>query len=278
MLLVCTAGSLAVLVVCRPTSPVWVAIALAVTAALMGRERGAALSRARVVRRCAVGLGLACLAWAAWTASVGTPTLLGEPPKERGIATGLRVIWDAIPDRTRSLMGNLLAVPAPRWVLIVFGGGLIGVAAVAWRRGRRGFVGGIVLASVAFVVAVVIELGQFDEFGPWWQARYSLPLLVGVPLILCSRTIVEVPANVRAGVATVFVLVQIGVLGWGVHRFGVVPGGGWAPSDFLWRPPHPWIFAGLVAVGGITMWLTLAGGSRADMGSSAVVEEGAAPL
>ena len=258
-LLACTAGPLALFLASRPVSPLWAAIALVVTGAVAGRARLGSLLRSRATWWAAVPVGVAAVGWIVWTAIMGTPPLLGRPPLIGGNREGLRVQLEALPDRLQSTMGNLLAVPAPLWILGVYTGALVVLGIAAWRWNRRGLVGAVVLVGLAVVSASILELKRFDDIGPWWQARYSVPLLIGMPLLLVSRSQASPSRRARSVLGAAAVGVHLAALAWAVHRFGVVPGGGWSPSAFEWRPPHLWLFLGLVVVGAWAVWLTFRG-------------------
>lgn len=66
------------------------------------------------------------------------------------------------------------------WLIAL--GALIAVALIA--GARRLVVWALVLAGTTAATAWILELLQGNTSGTYWQGRYSLPLLVGVPLLL----------------------------------------------------------------------------------------------
>ena len=122
------------------------------------------------------------------------------------------------------------------WLVLL--GMLVAGAAVA---NRRGLVAAGAVALIAAVTAWTFELLQGDDSGTYWQGRYSLPLLVGVPLLIAwrpadpptvprSSPVMELP---RFGtVAAVGGLVLLNVAAWSAaRRWGVGTTGSYLP----WR-------------------------------------------
>ena len=55
--------------------------------------------------------------------------------------------------------------------------------------------------------------------GAWWQARYSMPLLVGVPLLLVTGLRWSLGRLAAAAIALGTVATQVLVIVWYVGRF-----------------------------------------------------------
>lgn len=141
---------------------------------------------------------------------------------------------------------------------------LLAVAvAVSRRRERAGLLG---LLAVALFAGVAIEASQYNQLGPVWQGRYTLPLLAGVPILagwLIDRHRIAMPAAPRlrtwlVGLAT---LAHAGAWWFALRRFAV----GTAGKVFFFQR-HTWLDEALVpvtvvgliaiaAVGAGTMWL-----------------------
>ncbi|TDT17293.1 putative membrane protein DUF2142 [Ilumatobacter fluminis] len=68
------------------------------------------------------------------------------------------------------------------WLLAI--GGAVGFALIT---NLRGLVAAVVLVLVAALSSWTFELLQNNDSGTYWQGRYSLPLLIGVPLLLVVR-------------------------------------------------------------------------------------------
>lgn len=175
-------------------------------------------SPARVIR---LG-GLAPLVVvAAWGARSGWDRLAGRRSVRAVYATALGAVglagvagsfvvrpggWDA--GLTRAVIGETrrhlteaigvlgwLDVPLPRWVPVGWG---VLVTVLGWSAVRARCWSRLGLAGGAFTLALVtmwaFELQEGSAYGRYWQGRYSLPLLVGVPLALA----VVRPARDRA--------------------------------------------------------------------------------
>jgi hypothetical protein len=139
----------------------------------------------------------------------------------------------------RQLVGVLgwLDAPIPEvlvllwWVAI---GCLFGLALIG--SPRHALIGASILATTV-VVAWVLEIGSGDTTANYWQGRYSIPLAIGVPLVLASG--VRVDAATARRLIT-FLFGSVWVL-WNVafvaalHRWGSGISGTWV----VWRW-HDW--------------------------------------
>jgi hypothetical protein len=123
------------------------------------------------------------------------------------------------------------------WLL---GLGVLAGAAVAAGRWH-------VLRSAAVVLAVglyaswVLTMLQNDESGTYWQGRYYLPLLLGIPIVLASVELPEAVAR-RIGLTAAFVglVVANAALFAMMRRFGVGRSGSLFPWDWdTYEAPLP---------------------------------------
>lgn len=131
-----------------------------------------------------------------------------------------------------------LDTPVPAWVVdgwLLAIGALLAVAVLSrtWRPP-------VALAGVVVLTSWTLELLQGNTSGSYWQGRYSLPLLVGVPLLLV-RGAGRLTDRLVAPV-TVASLLFVNAGAWAAaRRFGV----GHAGSHLPWRwdtplqPVHP---------------------------------------
>lgn len=152
--------------------------------------------------------------------------------------------WD--PDLARAVVGQTgvhlveaigvlgwLDTPLPwlvvaGWIVVV---GLLGAGALA-EESRRPLVACAVVA-LALVTSWVFELLHGNSSGRYWQGRYSLPLLVGVPILLATASRNRVVTRV-AGIAAL-VLLNAGL--WAAaRRWGVGLQGSLRPWE--WDTPH----------------------------------------
>ena len=210
-----TTVSLSLLIVSRPVSPLWAAIILVVLMVHRGRD----LVRERSIRWCLAPLAVAGAGWVAWTGAMGTPPLLGQPPDRTGLRPALGIIRRALPERLTSLTGNFLGTHPPTWVPTVFAGALLALVLIALRANRRGLVTAGSVTLVCAVASTLLELGRYADIGPWWQARYSLPLLVGVPLLVVTGLTWSLRRLAAAAMALGTVATQVLVIVWYVGRF-----------------------------------------------------------
>lgn len=127
----------------------------------------------------AVWLGGAALTLVAWAVLVTT--------RPGGWDTDLTItIVDQTDDNLVEAIGRLgwLDVPLP-WPLVFAWLVALGCL-VALCIGRRTLTMAAVLLTIAIVSSWTFELLQGNTTGTYWQGRYSLPLLIGIPLILAS--------------------------------------------------------------------------------------------
>ena len=83
------------------------------------------------------------------------------------------------------------------------------IAAIVTARGRLlAVAAGVAVASL--VIPFVISVATFDEFMVAWQGRYTLPLSVGIPLLLALALDSRVTARTTA-LATVGAVLVLGL-------------------------------------------------------------------
>jgi hypothetical protein len=166
-------------------------------------------------------------------------------------------------------IGRLGWLDAPLPTPIVFGwlvllGTLVAYASMSNRRAMC--TAGIVTA-VAIVSSWTFELLQGNETGTYWQGRYSLPLVVGIPLLLVHSAatnpppIVESLAARLANWCTVGGLLFVNVAAWAAaRRWGVGLDGTHRPWawDTAIQPVQPIVLLVLLAAASVAMaWLVL---------------------
>jgi len=103
---------------------------------------------------------------------------------------------------------------------------------------RRSSVVGVGVAVLAVVSAWVLEMAQGNTSGTYWQGRYYLPVLMGVPLLfampLCDARRNESPGRpgLRMIVGATPVLVSIATFVVALRRWGVGTSGSWNPTHW----------------------------------------------
>ena len=166
--------------------------------------------------------------------SAGLLVLLALRPRGWDGELAARVLGEAGPNLVEAI-GRLgwLDAPLPGpviagWVLAV---GVLAGASMADRSSWAGGAAAIVGASV--VSAWVFELYQGSETGTYWQGRYTLPLLAGVPLVLGAAQVPRAAArHLAVGVGGATLLMSNVALWAATRRFGVGLGGSLLPWNW----------------------------------------------
>ena len=133
-------------------------------------------------------------------------------------------------------------------------------------------------ATLAAAVAAswVLEMGQGDPSGTYWQGRYYLPLLAGIPLLLSQANETNgvrphsshLPASARLGRATMLMaLVVLNVaLAAAMRRWGVGIAGSLSP--FAWNtyntPIPPFLILVLHIGASIGLWIQIPKAMNSD--------------
>ncbi|HET9547612.1 MAG TPA: DUF2142 domain-containing protein [Desertimonas sp.] len=125
--------------------------------------------------------------------------------------------------------------PAAALALSVGAVGVLGAASLLAEGKAMSWATALLLATI--VASWVFELYGGNTTGTYWQGRYSLPLLAGIPLLLGTA---KVPAAVAARVARcagIVALVVVNVVAWAAaRRWGVGTHGSLMPWD--WDTTH----------------------------------------
>lgn len=149
-------------------------------------------------------------------------------------------------------------VPAGAVYVWLIALGMLVTAALMSVDGRTAVLWAAVLASATAASSWILELVQGNTSGQYWQGRYSVPLLVGVPLLLTyglrdrrERRLDTVAASVGL---TGLVILNVGA--WAAaRRFGVGLSGSYLPWrwDTAIQPVPPVLI--LVAHAAASAWL-----------------------
>ena len=179
-----------VLVIARPLGLLWLAIAGVVLAVVAGRggvERLWASIRCRRWLAGIVAAAVLVLAWDFWQGLFDSSHYLGTPPP--GPLSTWTILSTSI-GKLDWLVRQMIAVfgwtdiAAPSvtfavWFLAV--GGIVGMAIVM--SSRRWTLALALAVVTTLVLPVLLEAAQVREVGYQWQGRYTLPLVVGIPLL-----------------------------------------------------------------------------------------------
>lgn len=154
-------------------------------------------------------------------------------------------------------------VPAFAVYLWVFAIGALAAAALI-AGARRTVAGAGALAVATVITSWVLELLQGDTTGLYWQGRYSLPLLVGLPLLL-ARPLTDRPVGDVTMLTAVAGLTVLNVAAWSAaRRFGVGTSGSLVPWrwDTPIQPVPPLLLLVVHAAASIAVLLAVTGVGR----------------
>jgi hypothetical protein len=183
-------AAVAVLVVSRATSPLYVFIMLLAAALLAGPARLTRLHARFDVRRWGVGCLAAATVAVAWIVSVGLPH--NGVRTGRGLAASLgesgRLFRETVGDSLDLRVSLPLAVPV--YALIAVAIVLCGLSA---RTRRERLVLGVVVA-LAVLIPITSDAFDIPPAAPiGWQGRYGLPLLAGAVLVAGYLSRIDMP-------------------------------------------------------------------------------------
>jgi hypothetical protein len=169
----------------RPLSPIHVVVIFVVLAVMAGGRRVRDPNLRPVWITTLAGLGVAGV----MLVVTGVPALLvvaGKPSRPLSFASSVWLTVRLTGSRLRECVGNFgwRDVPVAAWIVGVWAvavGGLIafGAAALRW----RGLIALGLLIVAVLAMPVILETPRMNTIGPYWEGRYWLPLVVGVPLV-----------------------------------------------------------------------------------------------
>ncbi len=237
------------LILSRPSSPIFAAIILFTLGILTGWSRSKELLWDRGTLPIRLAIVGAVIASGALLVFGGFPPFWGAIPHKPRLS-----LWGSIwltlsltVHRLRQCVGTFgwLNTPVPEAVWALWAtalAALLSAGIYLSRRGRRALP---FLCLVIIVLPLIFESPTIDRYGIWWQGRYWLPLLMGVPLMAVSE--LRKGKDVRRWADDLTTVVAVLVLGsiligaqiWTfvavLHRYeyglGAGPGtiGRWAP-------------------------------------------------
>lgn len=231
-------------VLARPASPLWVLLMFLAVAVVAGWKRVHSYLRQRRIRFAIATICAAVVASEAWRLVVGTPSLLYvTQPHPTGLKNAIRISLFNLDGILQSQIGVWLNTLVPLSSLLlwlgVFAILLLGGLAFAPRRWLIPMVG---LLIGVFAIPIFANVIEFNKLGIWWQGRDSLPINVGLPMLLglaIPESLIQFQPARRVlgiGIVVVGVLNEIAFV-WILHRYTIGEDGSWHPSKFLWQPP-----------------------------------------
>ena len=149
-------------------------------------------------------------------------------------------------------------LPAASIALVCGAIGLLGAASLTVETAAMRWAAGLLLTAVA--ASWLFELYQGNTTGTYWQGRYSLPLLAGIPLLLgLARVPPDVGSRV-AGWAGGIALLVLNVAAWASsRRWGVGIDGSMMPWDWdtIHTPLPPIVVLAALAALSVALAATL---------------------
>ncbi|MHB8452647.1 MAG: DUF2142 domain-containing protein [Mycobacteriales bacterium] len=176
----------AVVMNARPLSPLYVAVAVAACAASSTRARLAELAAERAVRWAALLVAASGGVYLAWLGYAGRPALLVSQRHHPSMLAAFPLALGASWARVRGTLAAGLGTAVDPLVLVLWALAAlaltlaVGSQLPAARPGRRALQ---ILAVVVILLPPLIEASQVPAAGFWWQPRYELPFLVGLPIL-----------------------------------------------------------------------------------------------
>jgi hypothetical protein len=256
------------MVASRPTSVIWLVVAILAAGVCLG-SLPKALAAIRTGRYVVVVWALGAIASVAWESVV-------EPPPPRGLsAASLRAAVSFIPEMVRECIGVFGPLDTrPPWWLAAPALGMFGVLFLSGllhstRRAR------VVLALVglaAIVLPTTLNATVIWFTGFALQGRHVMALVVMAPIfagvVLDARS---APAGpwVRWGFAATWAVTQVAFWLFNAHRHAVGVSGTWFfLGDHTAWLPGPWgLWFAIAAAGAGAAGVSLAGGPRASSAS-----------
>ena len=240
-----TALAFAVLMLSRPISPANAAVIIVTLGIMAGWSRCKELARDRGTFPIRLSIAVTLLVACVQVAIGGFPAIPGTPL--RPPLSLLGSIWLTLrltEDRLRQAIGNFgwMQVPLPEAIFAVWSAVaavLVAAGLYVSSRYRRALP---FLAFVIVVMPIIIESPKIDTAGAFWQGRYWLPVLIGVPLVAASQLSARKQAANRTfaigvvALGLVLAVAQVWAFVVALHRYEYGLGAG-PGTKASWAPP-----------------------------------------
>ena len=167
-------------------------------------------------------------------------------------------------------VGNLgwLDTPVPRSMIFLWFLGLGLVAAASVGRGDTRVLGTAIGTIVtALLLSWAVSMVVSDEFGAYWQGRYYLPILVGVPIVLGDVRLTGLDtARLGRATALIALVVNSAAFAAAMRRWGVGVDGTLYPWrwDTYGAPLPPLVLLTLFLLVSVGFWRWLDSACRAS--------------
>jgi hypothetical protein len=176
------------LVLSRQISMFWLALIGLILAGLLGRDALGRLARSATARIWGAVVAVCAVAQLAWIV-LADGLDLSVPIGFEARLSNDEIVRETIgraPSFYLEMLGNPgwldATLPGLTYLLLTAALGTLVLLAVAvgFRRYAVAMLGAI---AVTVVVPIVLEAWQYNEYGFYWQGRYTLPFALGVPLL-----------------------------------------------------------------------------------------------
>jgi hypothetical protein len=259
-----------VLVLSRALSPLWLVVIAATLLLLVTRDQLVAIARTGRVRVWAAVVVACALVQAWWIAYADPLGHLSGTPVEAGLTDLVRTSFGNTPQELAQMVGvfGWVDTHPPALTYGVWGLALGALAALVLVLAGPRFVRALVIAlGAVLVLPVVAESLSADRFGFIWQGRYTLPLAVGLPLLMGSalgsaETLVPFGRRFAWVVLAGIVVAHAVAFAQAARRYAVgAKGSLWFFTDARWDPPVPALLLVLAYTGAIAAfaWLVILG-------------------
>lgn len=117
-----------------------------------------------------------------------------------------------------------------------------------------------ILLGVTIATSWIFELFQGNTSGQYWQGRYSVPLIVGIPMLLAAGSANTQSERAVARLVSGVALIVVNVAAWSAgRRWGVGNDGSLLPWrwDTIHQPVAPIVLLAVLAATSVGLWYTL---------------------
>ncbi len=184
-----TSLAFVVLVLSRPISPINAGVIILALATLAGWSRCKELARDRSTLAIRLSLLGGIVVAGIFLLIGGVPGLLGIPNKPRlSLEQSIWLTLRLSELRLRQSIGEFgwLDTPVPEAVFALWVAAVAFVTALGLSLSARCRRALPVLVIGIVAMPIILESPRIDAVGPYWQGRYWLPLLIGIPLLATS--------------------------------------------------------------------------------------------
>ena len=180
-------ASAVALATCREVGCAWIVLAVVlslISADASHRARFLRLRSARAVLGCGA---VATIAVAVWSVVFHSYVVFSTPPASgSGFVKSLRAGAGHVGKLLQQTIGYLgyLTVPTPLAAQVCWAVAFVALVGLAFSIGRRAVTAVVLGCALALVIPFAVEIATYSKSGLGsWQGRYTLPLIVGLPLL-----------------------------------------------------------------------------------------------